>query len=49
MILEPKKRARPLHAPRYRQDTFRQLTTSPQMRAVVARCTTSKPKPGGAR
>ena len=49
MILEPKKKAQPLHAPRYRPGAFQTLKTSPAMQAVVARCTTPKPKQGGAR
>jgi len=49
MILDGKKKAKPLHAPRYRPGAFQALKTSPQMQAVVARCTTPKLKQGGAR
>lgn len=49
MILEPKKKAQPLHAPRYRPKEFQPSTTSLQMQATVVRCTTSKPKQGDAR
>jgi hypothetical protein len=49
MILGTSKKGQPLHAPRYRADAFQPLKASPQLQAVVARCSTSKPKQEGSR